>query len=720
MPRRWRLAPVRPGRLLLGVLLVLAYTAVLSGDLFRAGIDWEEGQYAPRSIYADRTHEFVDEPATAKLRDAARASVARQYDVLPVETEADSKVAQLAEAADALAADAAFPTPAGQAVELQRRLIWLSLSPSLLRWFLEQPAAQRASLAARARATIKEVYSSREIRDDAPQDLASARADVRARLAGLPADEGGFLASLLSSPDVLKPNRRFNREETDDQRERAATAIEPVRRTISRGQLIIARGHRVTAEVLRDLEALGLVQAHGDYAALFSLTCLVLLVLVVLGAYLKFELPEVYYDNRRIILLNLLAGGALVLFRLLLWLKIAVPSIAHPAIFCGAATGMVVAVLLEYRIAMMLTGALGLFMGLLLPGAGLYVAFEAWLAGRAGAMALRHVRDRNDLARAGLLTALAGMLIAAIVQLPGTADVGSYQAQHLGIDLLFGFGWGLLAFLLAQGVIPLLERPFGCVTPFRLLELTNTSTPVLQMLKRRARGSFDASLTIGDMAADACEAIGADPLLARACGYHHDIGKMRHPTWFIENVFGGENVHNRLEPNMSAMAIKSHVDDGVEIAREYHLPQPIIDVIAQHHGTTMISFFYYQALERAAEGERVAEERFRYDGPKPQFKESGIIMLADGIEAAVRAAAGHGGMTERKLNEIIQSLIHKRLEDGQLDECDLTLRDLNTAAKAFAEFLRGMYHERIEYPAQVLRTRPRKGGQDGRSDGTRN
>lgn len=716
--------PIKPTRVLLGLLLAVAYTALLEVDLFQAGINWDVGEIAERDVYADRTQEFVDEDATSKLRQATRDAVPKDYDARPARGEAEDRIHQFYEYLAAVAADDRLTTPAAQLAALNERLgrtIWVELRPDVVGWVLTQEPAQREKLKATALSLIAKVYSGREIRDDVPDDLNNARRFVEEQVGGPDGPGKKLLVALLTDPDVLKPNLRFNREATELARQKAAEEVEPVRRTITRGQLIVQRGHRVTPENIRDLRALGLVQPKRDYSGLFALGCLVFLVMVILGTYVRLELPDIFYDNGRILLLNLVAIIALVVFRFLIWLKGEVPSLSHPAIFCGASTGMVVAVLIEYRLAMMMTGAMGLFMGILLPGAGLWVAFEAWLAGRVGAMSVRHIRDRNDLARAGLMVAMAGMMIAAIVQLPRSGEVTAIQSRHLAADLCFGFGWGLLAFLFAQGLIPLLERPFGCVTPFRLLELTNTSSNVLQMLKREARGTFDASLTIGDMAADASEAIGADPLLARACGYHHDIGKMKHPSWFIENQFGGENVHERLKPSLSAGAIKSHVSLGIQIARDHHLPQALIDVIAQHHGTTMISFFYYQALERAEEGEQVSEELFRYEGPKPQFKESGIIMLADGIEAAVRAASAHGTLSEKRISEIVETLIRQRLEGGQLDECDLTLRELNIASKAFKDFLRGMYHSRIEYPQQVLKGKGKKaevgsGNGNGRED----
>ncbi|MCC7495651.1 MAG: HDIG domain-containing protein [Fimbriimonadaceae bacterium] len=711
LPRRVSLR-----RLFIATFCIVGYTALLEADLFRGGIAWQDGELADRDIVADRTVEYLDEEATAELRAAARQAVPRQYDALPVEDTARERVVEVFNQAAAAAGDPDLDA-AARAALIRGRTLWVDLPPGVPERLAALPAPRREALADTATQVLRQVYGSgsqrREIRDDVVADVHAARTAVAALVEAQAGADAAWLTSLLTRPEVLRPNRRHNRDATDQARDAAAAAVEPVRRSISRGQVIIERGHPVTAEVLRDLRALGLATSQRDWRGLFALASVVCLMLLVLGLYIRLELPEIWFDNHKLLLLNLVVVLALVLFRLMLWLRNGIPSMAHPAILCGATTGMIVAVLIEYRLAMMMTGTLALLLGMLYPDAGLWVAFEAWLAGRVGAMALRHVKDRNDLARAGFATALAGMLIAAVVQLPLAGDPAVFRAEHLIVDLLFGFAWGMLAFLLAQGMIPLLERPFGCITPFRLLDLTNTSTVLLQRLKREARGTFDASLTIGDMAADACEVIGADPLLARTCGYYHDIGKLRHPTWFVENQFGAANVHDTLEPTLSALAIKSHVSEGFELAREHGLPRPVQDVIAQHHGTTLISFFYFQALERAEDEERVTEEQFRYDGPRPQFKESGVLMLADGIEAEVRAASRRGPLGERKIHEIVHNQIRKRLDEGQLDECDLTLRDLHQIEAAFCDYLRGMYHNRIDYPSPALRARAARSSQGG-------
>ena len=687
-----------PQRLLLIVLAVVGFTVVLSTDIFRQGISWQPGQRASRAVVADRTVTFPDDPATDQLRDAARRAVPKQYTPTNPEVEAIQRLDLWFGKVDLLAAAEATPAPqdlnellAGSGTEL---------TTDQVRAVVALPQPQRADLRTKVTALLLDLYRNHEIHDDTPKDTdlqaVHEKATNRLRQAFDDTLRREVAAHLVSAE--LRPNRLFDKARTQQRRDEAAARVEPVRRTVNRGERVIERGQVVTPSHLTKFEALGLVQRKQDYQGLLGTGLLVLLVLIITGWYVRREQYEIYMDLGKVALLCVLAMGSMAFFRAMMVWRADPAAMAHTAVFCGAVMGMLITVLVDYRLAMMMTGVLALFLGLMMPGAGIYVAFEAWLAGRVGAMALRGVSSRADLVRAALVTALGGMVVALSIDLPHVGEETPWSFGAMGRDMVYGLTWGMLAFLVSQGLMPLLERLFGVVTPFRLLELTNTSSPALALLRKNARGSFDSSLTIGDMAAEACEAIGADPLVARAAGYHHDLGKVRHPTWFVENQFGAENMHDKLEPAISALAIKSHVAEGLQLADEYNLPQSVKDAIAQHHGTSLISFFYYQAKERLGDTCRVAEEQFRYDGPKPQNKECGVIMLADGVEAAVRAAAGHGPMADRRISEIVGRIIEQRLKEGQLAECPLTFADLTKISASFCEYLRGMYHGRIDYP----------------------
>jgi cyclic-di-AMP phosphodiesterase PgpH len=241
---------------------------------------------------------------------------------------------------------------------------------------------------------------------------------------------------------------------------------------------------------------------------------------------------------------------------------------------------------------------------------------------------------------------------------------------------------------------PLMEMAFGYTTKSSLLELANLDQPILRRLMLEAPGTYHHSVIVGSMAEAAASEIGANPLIAKVSGYYHDIGKLKNPLYFIENQRDGKNIHNKLAPSMSCLILTSHVKNGVEIAREKKLGQQITDAITQHHGTTLISFFYEKA-KKLQKDQVVNIDDFRYPGPKPQTRETALVMLADVVEAAARTLEQP---TPSRIQGLVQQLINKLFSDHQLDECPLTLKDLNNIAKSFNKILSGIYHHRIEYP----------------------
>jgi putative nucleotidyltransferase with HDIG domain len=278
-----------------------------------------------------------------------------------------------------------------------------------------------------------------------------------------------------------------------------------------------------------------------------------------------------------------------------------------------------------------------------------------------------------------------------------------------------GFIGGILAGVIATGILPLIEMAFGFTTDIKLLELANLDQPLFRDFMVRSPGSYHHSVIIGNMVEATAKAVQANPLLARVSAYYHDIGKMKKPLYFIENQRGPENRHEKLAPSMSSLVLISHVKDGVELAKKHKLGQEIIDIIQQHHGTSLISFFYHKAKERMLQkGDKsteIKEEDFRYPGPKPQTKEAGLVMLADIVEAASRSLKDP---TPARIQGMVQTIINKAFSDGQLDECELTLKDLHEIAKSFNTTLSGIFHHRVQYPEVVAG--PKKRAKNGNSD----
>jgi hypothetical protein len=271
----------------------------------------------------------------------------------------------------------------------------------------------------------------------------------------------------------------------------------------------------------------------------------------------------------------------------------------------------------------------------------------------------------------------------------------------LGFSLLFGFLGGVVAAIVVLGVLPIVEWMFGYTTNIKLLELANLDHPLLKKMILEAPGTYHHSIVVSTLAETAARSVNTNPLLARVSAYYHDIGKINKPLYFVENQGPQENKHDKLAPSMSSLILISHVKDGLEMAQEYRLGQKIGDIIQQHHGMGLISFFYHKAKEQEnPEMEQVDEEAYRYPGPKPQTKEAGLVMLADAVEAASRTLQEP---TPARLQGLVQRIINSIFTDGQLDECELTLKDLHQIARSFNLILSGIYHQRIDYPVPAAK-----------------
>ncbi|HYL81264.1 MAG TPA: HDIG domain-containing protein, partial [Candidatus Acidoferrum sp.] len=261
------------------------------------------------------------------------------------------------------------------------------------------------------------------------------------------------------------------------------------------------------------------------------------------------------------------------------------------------------------------------------------------------------------------------------------------------------------------GLLPLLEQSFGRTTNFTLLELSSLDEPMLKHLILTAPGTYNHSIMMGTLAEAAAEAVGANALLCRVGAYYHDIGKTRHPSYFIENQPDAVNRHDKLAPSLSRAIVMSHVKEGIEMARAYGLPEVLVDMIPQHHGTRLVSYFYHRAKETCdPDLQAVKEEDYRYPGPKPQTREAAIIMLADAVEATTRSLTDP---TPARIRGSVQKIINNIFVDGQLDECDLTLRDLHLIANSFVRILTGVFHHRVEYPAAEAQDPTRKRSENG-------
>ncbi|MEB3186770.1 MAG: HDIG domain-containing protein [bacterium] len=312
----------------------------------------------------------------------------------------------------------------------------------------------------------------------------------------------------------------------------------------------------------------------------------------------------------------------------------------------------------------------------------------------AAILAVHRVRARADLARAGIYIALVQGAIAA--SLAGLAGLPLREVGHAAIA---AGSSGVLSAIVAMGLLPYLEGLFEIVTPFKLLELANPAQPLLRLVLTKAPGTYHHSIMVGNLAEAAADAIGADGLLVRVGAYYHDIGKTKRPIFFVENQLGIENMHDKLNPRLSARVIIAHVEEGLELARQHRLPRDISDFIATHHGKSLVSYFLHQA-EQAEGPDAVSEEGFRYPGPRPWTREQAIVMLADATEATMRTLKNP---TIEQIEATVRRIIQKRLTEGELSEAPITLAELEIVAQTFIRITQGLYHQRIEYPDQWLK-----------------
>ena len=482
----------------------------------------------------------------------------------------------------------------------------------------------------------------------------------------------------------------YDEEATRVARERAQAAVEVQTKEYKRGAPLVEQGKPIAEQDLTLLKA-----EHRAYLA--SLTWadhlrrwLSLVVIVsafggFIGLYIHRFHPALAGSRGRLL-------GVCALLTLTLWAASFFSQTPwHASIVPLTMTAMILAIAFDQPFALVVSFSMALITTLSL-GTGLERHFLVLVGGLTVAvLLLRNVRTRSKLVQIGFFAGLAYAVM--------TLAVGLLTGQSwelIGLDAFRRFMLGLVAGLFLSGLLPFVERAFGVVTDISLLELTDVSHPLLQELVRRAPGTYTHSMTVATLAEAAAEAIGANPLLTRVGACFHDIGKMLKPHYFIENQTG-ENLHNTLAPAMSTLIIIGHVKDGVELGKQHKLPQPIIDFIQQHHGTTLVEYFYREAAKalepHQPNGE--LEAAFRYPGPKPQNREIGIVMLADALEGASRALSEP---TPGSLKKLVHDILLKRLLDGQFDESGLTLTELRTIEDSLCKNLIALYHARVKYP----------------------
>ncbi|MBU1912200.1 MAG: HDIG domain-containing protein, partial [Candidatus Omnitrophica bacterium] len=417
-------------------------------------------------------------------------------------------------------------------------------------------------------------------------------------------------------------------------------------------------------------------------AAFFGIGLIIVLFILLLVLYIEFYEPDLIVGNKELMLL------ASICILMMLAAKLIVISPWPSNLIPVSAASMLIALLLNSRLAIITTCFLSIIIGMI-SGGRLDMAAVSIVGGMVGIFAVRDARRRSQIITAGFMIGFANMAYFIGIGLVNSLDFNTYMTEAF-----IGLANGVISAIIVTGVLPIFETASKTITDISLLEIADLNHPVLKEMVIKAPGTYHHSLVVGNLAEVACETIGANALLTRVSAYFHDIGKIEKAEYFSENQTGGESMHDKLSPTMSSLIITSHVKNGVELAERYGLNKKIVDIIRQHHGTGLVFYFFKRALEKTGD-EDVFEEGFRYPGPKPQTKEAACVLLADSVEAGSRML---DDPTPSSIQGLVKKIINNKFIDGQLDECELTLKDLEKIAEVFTHILTGIYHSRVEYP----------------------
>ncbi len=682
---------LRHGAMVTGFFLLM--TGVVATELVPEPLDLKAGQVARRDIAAPRR--VLDRYQTRLLQEEAAKQAVREVAADPrnylvnaaVAVQAEERLTSLTKALEAARAGreggtSLSPAKRAELAAAIRDKTGIDLRDTTLAQALGLKASEWRALERALRETVLPALREERI---GPENLADVRQGLIDRLAGRLEGPASAVARELVRALVI-PNLVLDPQRVSRAQDAAVRAVKPV--FVEKGQVILRRGDLVRPEDVELLRDLGLVDQGPNYGR-FAGALLVMAALTgLIAVYVRQYVPSLLVSDGQLVMLGLLLLVGSLLARAIT--VVPVPGAVY--LMPTALVSMLIAILLDARLAIVGSLFLAVVVGVVTEQDFRAVVI-ALGSGLTAVLSVSRVSQRSGLTRAGLVVGAVTFftMLAYGLLLP---DGELVRFAFLGLVN------GIVSAVGAIGVLPYLESVFGITSPLRLLELSNPNHPLLRRLLLEAPGTYHHSIMVGNLAEAAAQAIGADGLLVRVGALYHDVGKIKRPYFFIENQFGGENPHDRISPSLSTLIILSHVKDGVELARQYRLPEVLVDFIRQHHGTDLIKYFYHRALAQAG-GEPVDEKAYRYPGPKPQSREQAILMLADSVEAATRSLSRP---TSGRIEALVRKIIKERLHDGQLDESDLTLRDLERIAAAFVRVLSGLFHQRVEYPERLLQT----------------
>lgn len=646
----------------------------------------------PRSdIKAPR--DTIDERATKEAEDKALEKVDKQYtQKAEVKKQAEDNVILLFEKLNTIINNQSAQTATSTSVESNvselKKIEGIALSEDEYKELLNIPKEQLSSLQKDILNIIDKTYE-KNINEKDDESLNIARDSAVSLVEKLNlADKLKYVLEELVKGQI-NPNCFYDEEKTQELIDETRKSVAKV--VIKQNQIIVKEGVPVTQNELDILSDLGMLD-DGKNTSIYLYVYIVLAMFVGIIMFLQYNYidrnySEIFKNTKKITLISVINLMTLVFARTI--------GLVSPFLIPFACAPILLTLLINYKISIVIS-ILNVIVISIATGFDAQVMMLGVISSILGATLLKKMQQRNELLYSTLYLSIVGVIITV-----STGILISSNLREVLIKSAITFIGGVLSGIFALGILPFLEGTFNEVTTLKLLELSNPNHPLLKKLLMEAPGTYHHSMLVANLAEMASEEVGANSVIVRIGSYYHDVGKTERPYFFGENQMGGENPHNHMTPNLSAKIIISHVKDGIELARKHNLPKVIQDIIGEHHGTTLVKYFYYTMKNNSENPEEVKEEDYRYPGPIPNSKEAGIIMLADSVEAAVRSIKEP---SEDKIKEMINNIISDKLSCGQLNDCNLTIKDIEKIKKCFLTALNGIYHHRIEYPKEKIKS----------------
>lgn len=635
------------------------------------------GSPSPFTVKAPRTIKYIDNEATDELREKARNGIDPVYRLNPsIEQKSLEQISNFFIVLQNLDKDTS------DKFAFVRAKTDLAISDSIIQRGLATSVKKLEQLQPTTLKITQQLYANR-IR---PSELNSIRKyvpTVVSDLSGPSAHEKAFIGDIITG--ILQTNYTLDDESTNELKDQAAAKVLPVIKTKVSGEIIVRDGEIITKQQSKLIKDLNLIKEQVGYLRALGLLLFSAVLVTILTFYLAIFHNDIFSSARLTVLLYSIIGLTLVVAKLL------APEISIYLIPIQA-TAMLATIVFSHQVALIAIVFSTLFISMLTGN--LEYSFFGLFSGAFMIFFSRSIRERSEMVKAGIYASVISALIAFALSISLEKSLVT-----AGSSFLWASGGAAFSVVIAIGLLAFIEPAFQITTDLRLLDLANPNQPLLRELMMKAPGTYNHSIFVGNLADAAAQQLGANQLLVRVGAYYHDIGKMKRPLFFIENNLGQKNQHDNINPNLSSMVIRAHVDEGLEMAKKHSLPKEIQDIIEQHHGNTLVSYFYEIAKKNTSKEETIHEESYRYPGKKPQSREAAIVMLADAVEAAARTIPKP---SINRFKQLAKKVIDGKLKDGQLNESDLTLGDLQKMVECFANMLHSFYHQRVEYPEQTL------------------